>query len=213
MKIGSKICGLSSHEGLDAALKYGAAMVGFNFFANSPRFVTWDQAASLSAKVSPGVERFGVMVDPDDDFLGQAIAAGNLSVVQLHGSEDAQRVAAVRDQFGVKVMKVIRISEPSDLEQVKAFEPVSDLLMFDAKPPKGATRPGGNAVAFDWRILAGKSWKRPWLLSGGLDARNVRQAVEITGAGFVDVASGVENATGAKDPAMIREFLEEVRSI
>lgn len=213
MKVESKICGLSTHEGLDAALRYGATMVGFNFFANSPRFVTWDQAASLSARVSPSVERFGVMVDPDDDFLGQAISAGNLSVVQLHGSEDAQRVANVRDRFGVKVMKVIRISEPSDLEQVSAFEPVADLLMFDAKPPKGATRPGGNAVAFDWRILAGKSWKRPWLLSGGLDAKNVRQAVEMTGARFVDVASGVENEAGAKDPSLIREFLEEVGRI
>ncbi len=213
MRVETKICGLSTHEGLNASLQHGAAMVGFNFFANSPRFVTWDQAASLSAQVSPGIERVGVMVDPDDDFLQQAIAAGDLSIVQLHGTEDAQRVAEVRDRFGVKVMKVIRISEPSDLEQIRAFEPVADLLMFDAKPPKGATRPGGNAVAFDWRILAGRSWARPWLLSGGLDAGNVRQAVEITGAKFVDVASGVENATGAKDPSLIRAFLEEVRTI
>jgi phosphoribosylanthranilate isomerase len=213
MAVAAKICGLNTQEGLDAALRHGAAMVGFNFFARSPRFVTAEQAESLSAHVPQQVERVGVMVDPDDALLRQAITSGNLSMVQLHGLEDARRAADVRERFEVKVMKVIRVSQPSDLDQVPAFEPVVDYLMFDAKPPKDATRPGGNAVAFDWRILAGRTWRRPWLLSGGLDVGNVRQAVDVTGARFVDVASGVESAAGRKDPALIRAFLEETRAI
>ncbi len=213
MGVATKICGLSTHEGLDAALRFGAAMVGLNFFPKSPRYVTWDQAAALGAQVPAGIECVGVMVDPDDAFIEQAIAAGKLTVVQLHGTEDVRRVAEVRERFGLKVMKIVRVSEPSDLEQVSAFESVSDLLMFDAKPPKDATRPGGNAIAFDWRMLAGRTWKRPWLLAGGLNPANVRQAVEISGAKTVDVSSGVENASGAKDPVLIRAFLEETRAI
>ncbi|MBT6511878.1 MAG: phosphoribosylanthranilate isomerase [Rhodospirillaceae bacterium] len=213
MALECKICGLSDVAGIDAAMRYGARMVGFNFFPKSPRYVSFDQAAALSPRVSPDVERVGVMVDPDDEMLRQAIAAGRLSIVQLHGKEDPGRVAQVKEQFAIKVMKVIRVSEATDLDEADAYVPVADLLMFDAKPPKGATRPGGNAVAFDWRILAGRTWKRPWLLSGGLDVANVARAVEISGTRMVDAASGIETAPGKKDPALIKAFLEELASL
>jgi len=208
-----KICGVNDRAGLDASLRHGARMIGFNFFPKSPRFVTTGQVAALSQVVPDDVERFGVTVDADDAMLEQVIAAARLSVVQLHGHEGPDRAAAIRERFGVKVMKVIRVSEAPDLDAVAAFEPVADLIMFDAKPPKGATRPGGNAVAFDWRLLSGRRWRRPWLLSGGLDPDNLRQAVEISGARAADVASGVESAPGVKDPERIKAFLQEASSL
>jgi len=213
MAVAAKICGINDPAALDAALRHGARMVGFNSFAKSPRYVTPDQAAQLAARVPEEIERVGVMVDPTDAELERFIRAGRLTVVQLHGYESPARVAAIRETHGVKAMKVIRVATPEDLEAVAAFEPVADLLMFDAKPPREATRPGGNAVAFDWRVLAGRTWRRPWLLSGGIDAANVAKAVEITGARTVDVASGVEDRPGVKSAAKIREFLEVARGL
>jgi phosphoribosylanthranilate isomerase len=134
-------------------------------------------------------------------------------MIQLHGMEEPKRVADVKARFGLDVMKVIRVAGPEDLEPVAGFEPVADWLMFDTKPPKGATRPGGNAVAFDWRVLTGRTWKRPWMLSGGLDAGNVAQAVALTGARCVDVSSGVESAPGVKDPKKIAAFLDALRGL
>ena len=213
MAVDAKICGLSSAPAVAAALDHGARMVGFVFFPGSPRHVSFEQAAALSRPIGPEVERVGVMTDPDDDLLRRAIAAGRLSVVQLHGGETPRRVAEIRERFGAKVMKVVRVSGSDDLDRAAGFEPVADLLMFDSKPPRGATRPGGNAVAFDWRLLAGRAWRRPWLLSGGLDPDNVGRAVELTGARAVDVSSGVESAPGVKDPALIGTFLERVAAL
>lgn len=213
MAVAAKICGLNDGAGLDAALRHGARMVGFNAFPKSPRYVVPDQLAALAGRVPDGVERVGVMVDPDDAILETWIRAGRLSMIQLHGHEPVARVEAVRDRFGIKVMKVIRVAEASDLEGVAAYEPVADWLMFDAKPPREATRPGGNATAFDWRLLAGRTLRRPWLLSGGLDVDNVKDAVTLTGARFVDVASGVEDSPGVKSPDKIRRFLETVRDL
>ena len=207
MAVDVKICGLTDRRGLDAAIRHGARMVGFNFFPASPRFVSMDAVAALAAEVPQEIERVGVTVDMDNETLEAAIRSARLSTVQLHGHEDPARAAEIRERFGIKVLKVVRVSDASDLEAVAAFEPVADLLMFDTKPPKDATRPGGNAIAFDWRLLAGFATKRPWLLSGGLEADNVRQAVEISGASAVDVASGVESVPGSKDPEKIREFM------
>ncbi|MBC6440801.1 MAG: phosphoribosylanthranilate isomerase [Rhodospirillales bacterium] len=213
MAIGVKICGLNDNEGLDAARRYGARMVGFNFFLKSPRFVDTEQVRPLAERVGPDVERVGVTVDPDDDLLSRIVPAAKLSIVQFHGNESPERVADVRERYRVRALKVIRISEAADLEPVAYYEHVADFIMFDTKPPKGATRPGGNAVAFDWRLLSGRSWRRPWLLSGGLNPDNLRQAVELTGATFADVASGVESAPGKKDPAMIRAFMDEAAAL
>ena len=213
MAVEAKICGLRSPEAVAAALNHGARMVGFVFFPASPRHVSLDRAAALSRSVGDDVERVGVTVDADDDLLRRAIAAARLSVVQLHGRETPRRVADVRERFGVRTMKVARVSAAEDLDAAAVFEPVADLLMFDAKPSRGATRPGGNAAAFDWRLLTGRTWRRPWLLSGGLDADNVGQAVELTGARAVDVSSGVESAPGVKDPALVGAFLERVAAL
>jgi len=213
MAIAAKICGLNDVEGIDAALRHGARMLGFNAFPKSPRYVTPDRLAALAARVPDHVERVSVMVDPDDATLETWIRAGRLSIVQLHGNEPVARAEAIRDRYGVKVMKVIRVAEAADLDAAAAYEPIADWLMFDAKPPREATRPGGNAVAFDWRLLSGRTWRRPWLLAGGLDVDNVKEAVALTGTRFVDVSSGVESKPGLKDPAMIRAFLETVRDI
>lgn len=213
MAIAAKICGLNDAQGIEAALRFGARMVGFNGFPRSPRYVAPDQLSALAGRVPDHVERVGVMVDPDDATLETWIRAGRLSIVQLHGHETVGRVEAIRDRFGIPVMKVIRVAEATDLDTVAAYEPVADWLMFDAKPPREATRPGGNAVAFDWQLLSGRPWRRPWLLAGGLDVGNIKEAVALTGARFVDVSSGVESKPGVKDPAMIRTFLETVRDI
>jgi phosphoribosylanthranilate isomerase len=213
MAIAAKICGLNDLAGLDAALRYGTRMVGFNAYPPSPRYVSPDQLGALAERVPDHVERVGVMVDPDDVTLETWIRAGRLSIVQFHGQETVARIEAVRERFGVKVMKVIRVAEAADLDEAAAFEPVADWLMFDTKPPREANRPGGNAVAFDWQLLSGRSWRRPWLLAGGLNAGNVKEACALTGARFVDVSSGVESKPGLKDPTMIRAFLETVRDL
>jgi phosphoribosylanthranilate isomerase len=213
MAVDAKICGIGSTGAMDAALRHGARFIGLNFFPNSPRHVSFDAARALGARVPDGVGKVGIFVDPDDQTLRQAIDAAGLAMVQFHGSEDPQRVAEVRERFAVEAMKVIRVAGPEDLDTVADFEPIADWLMFDTKPPKGATRPGGNAVAFDWRVLSGRTWKRPWMLSGGLDADNVARAVATTGARWVDVSSGVESAPGVKDPAKIRAFLEVLKGL
>ena len=213
MAIDVKICGLNDRPSLDAALRHGARMTGFVFFERSPRHVTFEEAAALARHVPEGVERVGVTVDAGDDLLRQAIAAARLSVVQFHGAEDVHRLAEVRARFGVKVMKVIRVAGPGDLDATPEFSSVADVVMFDAAPPKGATRPGGNATAFDWRILQERRVASPWILSGGLDAGNLREAVGTSGARAVDVSSGVETAPGRKSPDLVREFMEQAAGI
>ena len=213
MALAVKICGLGDASGLDAAIRHGARYVGFVFFAASPRHLSFERARALAARVPGNVERVGVVVDGDDDLLARVVAAADPDILQLHGGEAPGRAAAIRARFGVKVMKVIRVASAADLDGAAAFEEAADMLMFDARPPPGASRPGGNATAFDWRLLAGRRWRRPWLLSGGLDAGNLAQAATASGARAVDVSSGVERAPGRKDPARIRAFLERAASL
>ena len=213
MAIQAKICGLNDADAVDAAVRFRARMVGFVWFPKSPRHVVPDQAAALAARVPDDIERVGVMVDPDDAELETFVRAARLSMVQFHGHESPARLAEVAERFGVRTMKVIRVAEAVDLDAAAPYEPVADYLMFDAKPPREATRPGGNAVAFDWQLLSGRTWRRPWLLSGGLDASNVKEAAATTGARIVDVSSGIEDRPGVKNPQKIREFLEIVRDL
>jgi len=213
MAIQAKICGLNDPDAVDAAVRFGARMVGFVWFPRSPRHVAPDQAAALAARVPDDIERVGVMVDPDDAALETFVRAARLSMVQFHGHESPARLVEVAERFGVRTMKVIRVAEAADLDAAAPYEPVADYLMFDAKPPREATRPGGNAVAFDWQLLSGRTWRRPWLLSGGLDASNVKEAAATTGARIVDVSSGIEDRPGVKNPRKIREFLEIVRDL
>lgn len=213
MAVAVKICGLADAAGLDAAIRHGARYVGFVFFAASPRHLSFERARALAARVPAHVERVGVVVDAGDDALAQAVAAAGLNVLQLHGGEDRRRAAAIGARFGVRTMKVVRVAQAADLDAAAAFEEAVDMLMFDARAPRGATRPGGNATAFDWRLLAGRRWRRPWLLSGGLDAGNLARAVAVSGAAAVDVSSGVERAPGRKDPERIRAFLERAAAL
>ncbi len=208
MAIAVKICGLSTIDAVTAAIDGGAAMVGFVFFPPSPRAITADRLAGLVQGVPASVPRVGLFVDAGDDEIEAAVGTGGLDMLQFHGGESPGHVLRLKERFGLPVMKAMAIAGPDDLEAVKSYEPVVDRLLFDARPPKGATRPGGNALAFDWRVLNGISPTVPWLLAGGLSAQNLAEAVRISGAPAVDVSSGVEDAPGVKNIAKIREFLD-----
>lgn len=206
-----KICGLATPAALDMALACGADMVGFVFFDKSPRHVSPDQAASLAARVAQRATKVLLTVDADDASLAAAIAALDPDVLQLHGCETPERVAAIRATFGLEVMKAIGIGEAADLAQIRRFDAVADRLLLDAKPKPGSERPGGNATCFDWSLLGAIETTKPWLLAGGLDAGNVAAAIALTGAPGVDVSSGVESAAGVKDADKIAAFIAEVR--
>jgi len=208
MSIDVKICGLSTPEAVKAAVGGGARYVGFVFFPRSPRAVTPAFAAELGGFARAGVERVGLVVDADDATLARIVHAANIDMLQLHGRETPGRVAAVRERFGLPVIKAVAIAGPADVEKARAFEDAADMLLFDAKPPRGAALPGGNAQAFDWDLLAGRTWRIPWMLSGGLTPENVVDAVRRTGAARVDVSSGVEDRPGVKNSDKIKDFLE-----
>ena len=215
MAIEVKICGINTVEAMAAATGGGAGLVGLVFYPLSPRYVGPAEAAALAARVPPGIARVGLFVDPDDATLSTVLEQVPIELIQLHGSEAPGRVAAISGQFGRPVMKAIKVAEPEDLKAASRYLEVADRLLFDAKPPKHMTDalPGGNAVTFDWRLLAGRTWRRPWMLSGGLDPGNLAEAVEISGARAVDVSSGVEDRPGVKDPAKIAAFLETARAL
>ena len=215
MALEVKICGLSTDETLSAALAGGADLVGLVFYARSPRALSPRQAAALAAQVPQGVCKVGLFVDPDDETLAQTAHTVGLDMLQLHGEESPSRVAAIKAATGLPVMKVIKLRQPEDLAVAKNYFEVADRLLFDAKPPAddADALPGGNALSFDWHMLAGTSWPLPWMLAGGLTAANLAEAVAVTGARAVDVSSGVESAPGRKDPALIREFLAAARDL
>jgi phosphoribosylanthranilate isomerase len=207
-----KICGLSTAETVAAALAGGAAYLGFAFFEKSPRHVTPDAAARLAAPARGGPAKIvALMVDPDDAAVDRVAAALEPDFIQLHGTETPARVRQVAARAGVGVIKAVAVSEASDIDAALAFEGAADHLMFDARPPAGADRPGGHGGAFDWTLLAGRSFARPYFLAGGLDPWNVGEALRLSGAPIADVSSGVERGAGLKDPALIQAFLEAVR--
>ncbi|MTH63844.1 phosphoribosylanthranilate isomerase [Paracoccus shanxieyensis] len=207
MSVSVKICGLTRPDGVDAAVKAGARYLGFVFFPKSPRHVTAAEAAALAADVPLGIARVGLFVNPDDALLESTLASVPLDVIQLHGGEDPARVAEVKALTGLPVMKAVGVAEPKDLDALWDYGLVADMLLIDAKPPKDADLPGGNGLAFDWRLLAGRQILKPWLLAGGLTPDNVSQALRLTRAQGVDVSSGVESAPGIKDPDLIRSFI------
>ncbi|HCQ67433.1 MAG TPA: phosphoribosylanthranilate isomerase [Rhodobacteraceae bacterium] len=205
-----KICGLSTPEQVSWAVEAGARYVGFNFFAKSPRYVELGTAAELAVEVPPGIAKVTLVVDPDDATLDAILARVPTDMIQLHGQESPARVAEIRARHGLPVMKAIGIADAGDVAKLAAYSPVADQLLVDAKPPKGAPLPGGTGVAFDWGLLQGYRFQRPWMLAGGLTPENVAAAVKLTGARQVDVSSGVETAPGVKDEARIRAFLRAV---
>lgn len=215
MAVESKICGISDAAALDAAVAGGARWIGFVFFPRSPRAVTPEQAAVLAAQAAGRIERVGLFVDPDDAQLEETLRRVPLELLQLHGGETPRRVGEIRARWKLPVMKVIKVARAEDLTAVADYAGTVDRLLFDAKAPKDmpGALPGGNALAFDWRLLAGRRWPKPWMLSGGLKPENLAEAVSLTGATAVDVSSGVESAPGVKDPARIRAFLETARGL
>jgi phosphoribosylanthranilate isomerase len=206
-----KICGLSTPEALDAALDAGADMVGFVFFAPSPRDVSFDTARKLAARVRGRAKKVALTVDADDATFAAIVESLQPDVLQLHGKETPRRVAALKRQFGLPVMKAIAVEASGDLAAIADYAGVADRLLFDACAPREATRPGGLGRSFDWRLLENLSVGMPFMLSGGLDAGNVADALRVTHAPGVDVSSGVERAPGEKDLAKIRAFVRAAR--
>ncbi|MDR3512257.1 MAG: phosphoribosylanthranilate isomerase [Caulobacteraceae bacterium] len=207
----AKICGLSTPEAVQAALDGGAAFVGFMFFPRSPRNVRAELAARLAEPARGRAKVVAVAVDPDDALLAEITAVLRPDLIQLHGRETPARARDVAQRTGAGVIKVVPVSEASDLDAAKAFETVAEHLMFETKPPRDAARPGGLGVAFDWSLLTGRRFARPWFLAGGLDPWNVAEAIGISGAPLVDVSSGVERGAGLKDAGLISSFLDAVR--
>lgn len=205
-----KICGISTADALEAAIRARADHVGFNFFAPSPRFVDSRKAVELGERASGRISKVGVFVDADDAGIGEAVEAAGLEVIQLHGSEPPERAAQLRRRFGLPVWKALAVAGPSDIRKADAWRDAADLLLFDAKTPKGAL-PGGMGLSFDWSLLAAYRGPLPWGLAGGLTAANASEAVRITGATLIDTSSGVESAPGLKDVDKIAAFCKAAR--
>jgi len=201
-----KICGMTTPEDARHAAACGAAYVGLAFFPLSPRALSIEAAREIALAVPPGVVKVALMVDPDDELV-DTVAALPIDMVQLHGTEPPERVAEIKARTGLPVMKAIGIREAADLAGIAEYAPVADQLLIDAKPPTGAAVPGGHGIAFDWRLIAGRRWPVPWMLAGGLTAENVAEAIRLTGARQVDVASGTESAPGVKDLDKIAAFI------
>ena len=208
----TKICGLSTPETVDAAVRFGARRVGFVTYPRSPRHIASDDLLkALGARVPRSVVRVGLFVDPDDALLDRRLATGALDMLQLQGAESPERVAAIKARTGKPVMKAINVAQAADVERgIAAYAAVADRLMFDAAE---GMLPGGNARAFDWTILSGRIVPLPWTLAGGLTPDNVAEAAKVTGARAVDVSSGVESSRGVKSIELMRAFLDRVKAL
>ncbi|MEM1375658.1 MAG: phosphoribosylanthranilate isomerase [Pseudomonadota bacterium] len=211
MTVKMKFCGLTRPADIEAAAQAGAAYIGFNFFPKSPRYVTPSEAADLAALTPAGIAKVALVVDPTDALIADLMATVPLDLIQLHGAETPARVAEVKAVTGLPVMKVLGVAGSDDVARIAEYEAVADLILVDAKPPKDAPLPGGNGLAFDWHLLEGRAWKTPWMLAGGLTSANVADAVRLTGARQVDLASGIESAPGVKDAGLMQEFAKALR--
>ena len=203
-----KICGITSADAVDAAASAGAAFGGLVFHPNSPRNVELEQARSLADHMRGRLKSVALIVDKDDAGIEALVGLVRPDFLQLHGSESARRTAYIRGKFRVPVIKVLPVAAVPDLAAAAEYEDAADMLMFDARPPKGAQRPGGHGAAFDWKILDGRNFTKPWFLAGGLMPDNVARAIALSGAKLVDVSSGVESAPGVKDAQAIRDFIQ-----
>ncbi|MBL4726660.1 MAG: phosphoribosylanthranilate isomerase [Rhizobiaceae bacterium] len=213
MAIQIKICGLTTPAAVETAISGGASHIGYIFFAKSPRNIEPDDAANLADIARDKVIQTVVTVNADDAFLDEIVGKVSPDLLQLHGSETSERVREIKNRFNLPVMKAFSISEPQDLEDVKAYEGVADQFLFDAKPPEGADLPGGNGLSFDWNLLRDFTSSTPYMLSGGLDAENVKEAILRSGAEAIDLSSGVESAPGIKDIAKIETLLKIVSDL
>ena len=213
MTISVKICGIKTRQAMSAAIDGGADYVGSVFYPPSPRNVSPAEAGALGQNVPESVKRVAVTVDADDDLLDEIVAHAATDLIQLHGSESLDRIAHIKERYKIPVIKAVSISTPDDILIAHQFETCADMILFDAKPPKDMpdALPGGNGLAFDWALIAADRWKVPWLLSGGLTADNVNEAIDTSGTNAVDVSSGVEREPGDKDPDLIRQFLKAAK--
>jgi phosphoribosylanthranilate isomerase len=207
-----KICGLSTPETLDVALDAGADMVGFVFFPASPRHLSLETAGHLGSRAKGRASKVALTVDADDATLANIVEALQPDILQLHGKETVARLRDIKRKFGLPLMKVIAVKNSADLVALPGYATVADRILFDARAPKQATRPGGLGAVFDWHVLENLDLRVPFMVSGGLNAANVSEAVRLTRAGGVDVSSGVERAPGVKDPEMIRAFIRAARA-
>ncbi len=215
MTVRAKICGLNSAAAVAAAIAGGASHVGFVFYPASPRAIDPAKASVLGAIVPAGIAKVGLFVDASDEEIAQTLAEAPLDMLQLHGDETPRRAKDIRRRFALPVMKALRLASATDVAAADEYLPAVDWLLFDAKPPadmKGAL-PGGNAISFDWSLIAERHWSKPWMLSGGLNIDNLAAAIAATGAGQVDVSSGVEDSPGRKNPAKISSFLKLAASL
>jgi phosphoribosylanthranilate isomerase len=213
MTVAVKICGLKTPEDAHVAIEAGADLLGCVFFEKSPRNVTSIEAAEVFDMIGDeDIMRVGLFVNPTDDELMRVLSQVRLDLIQLHGDETPERVDEIRLNFALPVMKALPIGDADDVESAKKYDGIADRLLFDAKPPKGASRPGGNAIAFDWTLLTGTKWSVPWMLAGGLNAQNVKDALVQSGALAVDVSSGVESSPGVKSPEMIEAFIHAAKA-
>lgn len=214
MTIRVKICGLSTPETIEASVAAGADYLGFAFYPRSPRHLAYDRAAALAPHVPASVLKVALTVDADDNALDAIVAALKPDMLQLHGEETPERLLHLKSRYGLTLMKVIAVADPEDPLRAVIYRDSADLLLFDAKPPKSmaGALPGGNGLVFDWSLIAGHRPETPWMLSGGLNAGNVAEAIRITGAEAVDVSSGVESAPGQKDPAAIEAFIRAAKA-
>ena len=211
MAISVKICGLTSAEAADAAARLGAEYGGLVFHPASPRNLALEQARALSAVMAGKLKRVALVADRSDAELQAIIAAASPEYLQLHGQESVARTGEIRARFGLPVIKALPVAGAPDLQAANDYAPVTDMFLFDAKPPKGAARAGGHGNAFDWSLLRGREFPRPWFLAGGLDPSNVARAIAVSGAGHVDVSSGVESAPGVKSAERIIQFISATR--
>jgi len=213
MTIAVKICGITSPAAIDAAVSAGAAYGGLVFHPDSPRFVSLEQARALAGQMRGRLKIVALIADIDDTRIEALVQTVRPDFLQLHGGESVARTAEIRARFGLPVIKALPVAQASDLDIAAGYEQVADMLMFDARPPKGAARAGGHGMAFDWKLLKNRSFTKPWFLAGGLTPENVARAVELSGAQQVDVSSGVESAPGVKDAARIREFITAAKTL
>jgi phosphoribosylanthranilate isomerase len=206
-----KICGINSAEAADAAARAGADLAGLVFHRKSPRFVAPEAARALADRLRGRTRLVALLADADDETIASAIKTAKPNYLQLHGRETPERVGALRSRFGLPIIKAIAVAEAADLA-ASAFEAAADLLLFDAKAPEGTERLGGHGAPFDWQLLRGRNFLKPWLLAGGLTIENVARAVAASGASGVDVSSGVETAPGVKSPELIAAFVSAARN-
>jgi phosphoribosylanthranilate isomerase len=207
-----KICGLSTPETLDAALLAGADMVGMVFFPPSPRHLSLERARALGRQASRRAAKVALTVDADDATLANIVDALRPDILQLHGKETVARLRDIKQKFGLPLIKALAVETPADLAALPGYAVVADQILFDARPPRDATRPGGLGAAFDWHILDHLDLRVPFMVSGGLHVGNVAEALRVTRADGVDVSSGVERAPGVKDPDLIRGFIAAARA-